>query len=394
MNVSALVAAATAHSQIGSPLYRVVPHHAPALVAAALVPVALWLTARRGDTGGRIAAPLVDGYRRLPAQNRLLVWLLLVTAVVHVGLIPGEERPVLRLLFALDAAALLVVARRLVLGRRWRLLCALLLLGSVLAYGVAVVASEPPDQVGLATKIVELAALAVVLRPARPTRRRRLGASTATVALVLIAGVTAWAGAFAAASRGAHGHHGLAPAPGMAMTPAPEREPTPAERGAADRFYRRAAAALRRYRDPAVAAADGYQVSGIVGTDFHAANPSYAADRRIFDPVRPENLIYAQTPRGPVLLGAMYEMPSIGRLGPTIGGPLTEWHAHEHVCFSFVPPALSGLESPFGGCAAGSIDIPTTPEMIHLWVIPGMATRFGDLPDKQRAAYVASFRGK
>ena len=33
----------------------------------------------------------------------------------------------------------------------------------------------------------------------------------------------------------------------------------------------------------------------------------------------------------------MYEMDEIGTAGPAIGGPLTVWHAHDHVCFALTP---------------------------------------------------------
>lgn len=371
-------AATDVHSSVGSPLYRVLPHHVPGLVAGLLLPGALWLVLRR-----RAA-------RRLRADELFAAWLLLVSAGVHAGLVVGEEEPVLELLFALDAVALVVLTRRLLRGRSWRLPAGLLLSGSIVAYAVAVLADEPPDQVGLATKLVELAALAVVLTPRRPTRLRRFAASSATVSLVVVMGLAAWVGAFAAAERGGGGHHGAVPMPGFIAPAAEERKPTRSERFAARRFYRKAARALRKYRDTAVAARAGYQVNGIVGSDFHAANAKYASDGRIFDPARPESLVYAKAGGKPVLLGAVYEMPEIDRPGPAIGGPLTPWHAHENVCFSLVPPALSGLVSPFGGCPVGSIAIPVTPEMIHVWVVPGAPSRFGELDDAWRASYLAS----
>ena len=115
-------------------------------------------------------------------------------------------------------------------------------------------------------------------------------------------------------------------------------------------------AALARYADPAVAAADGYHVNGLAGIDFHAGNPSYEHDDLILDPARPETLVYAVAPDGrPVLMGAMFLMPKIGQPGPTVGGPLTVWHAHQNICFSLTPPGLSGILSPLGGCPIGSI---------------------------------------
>lgn len=91
-----------------------------------------------------------------------------------------------------------------------------------------------------------------------------------------------------------------------------------------------------------------------------------------------------------MLLGAVYEMHDLDGRGPAIGAPLTEWHSHENICISLVPPALSGLVCPFGGCPLRSVAIPTTPEMIHVWVVPGAPTRFGDLDEEWRAEYLAS----
>jgi hypothetical protein len=87
----------------------------------------------------------------------------------------------------------------------------------------------------------------------------------------------------------------------------------------------------------------------------------------------------------------MYEMPSLTEPGPRIGGPLTEWHGHENVCFSIAPPALTGLVSPFGFCPVGSITFPTTSEMIHVWTAPGAPQWFGDLDPEWLTAYLASF---
>jgi secretion/DNA translocation related TadE-like protein len=52
---------------------------------------------------------------------------------------------------------------------------------------------------------------------------------------------------------------------------------------------------------------------------------------------------------------------------------------------------LSGFVSPYGGCAVGSIAIPVTPEEIHLWVVPGVPDPWGDMDEKWRARYLASY---
>jgi hypothetical protein len=89
-------------------------------------------------------------------------------------------------------------------------------------------------------------------------------------------------------------------------------------------------------------------------------------------------------------MGAMFLMPKIGESGPMVGGPLTVWHAHQHICFSLTPPGLTGILSPLGGCPVGSIDIPLTAEMIHIWIVPGAPEPFGDLDDGWKRAYLQS----
>jgi len=149
--------------------------------------------------------------------------------------------------------------------------------------------------------------------------------------------------------------------------------------------------AFARYADVSVAAADGYNVKGIVGIDFHASNPANENDGRILDVAHPETLVYGVAPNGkPVLMGAMFLMPKIGEPGPMVGGPLTVWHAHQHVCISLTPPGLAGLLSPLGGCPVGTFDLALTAEMIHIWIVPGAPETFGDLDEAWRRAYVAS----
>ena len=93
----------------------------------------------------------------------------------------------------------------------------------------------------------------------------------------------------------------------------------------------------------------------------------------------------------PGLEGAkLFEMPAISQAGPAVGGPLTVWHRHDHVCFSLTPPALAGLTSPFGSCPVGSITIPRTGEMMHVWTLPGIPDPFGDLEDEWLNDYLSA----
>lgn len=365
----------------GSALYDVLGAHVPGLVALSLLPVVGLAVRWSASRGGTRAGALLDGYRERSADRRVLVWLLAASATIHLGLAAAAPLDPLAGLFLADTLGLWIAARRIVLDGRWRRLTLGVLCASIVAYAVAIVSIEPPDQVGLFTKLVELGALALAARPLAPSRVRSVGASLGTVLLVVTTGSAAWIGAFRA------GEDGGVP-PGTIVGASADRPASPAERAAADRLYVETARTLARYRDAARAVADGYDLDGLAGVDFHAANARYADDGRILDPARPEQLIYAATPSGPVLLGAMFEMPELGEPGPAFGGPLTHWHGHENVCFSLIPPAMASLVSPFGGCPLGSIAVPRTAEMIHVWIVPGAGQRFGDVDEAARAAYV------
>jgi hypothetical protein len=376
---------------VGSPLYRVLHEHVPALIAAALVPVAVVWLRRYAGGGASWAVELVRGYERLPATLKFTAWVLTLSGAVHAGLVIGHPVSGITLLYLLAAVLMLSIARRLLTGRPWQLRAGVVLATSIVAYSATRWTGDPPDEVGLATKLAELAALGVVLTPDPGRRFRRLASSTTVMSLMVLTGISAWGGAFIAAGQGGGGHHGKVPMPGALIHHEEPRKPTAGERVAAKRLFVKTRAALAKYRDTRVAAADGYEVAEIAGTDFHAANPNYVKDGRILDPARPEHLIYAKTPAGrTVLLGAMFSMPSRDQRGPAIGGPLTEWHGHENICISFAPPAFSGLLSPFGGCPFGSVAFPATPEMMHVWVVPGAPARFGDIDENWRTKFLAS----
>jgi hypothetical protein len=367
---------------IGSPLYAIAPEHVAAIASlVALAGVALILSRHR--------------FARLTPVDGLLVALLLASSAVHAGLALAHGTAAARVLFALDAIALAIVAQRVLEGRSAGRFGGAALAGSILAYWAAALGGEPPDQVGLATKLVEILALAIVLRPTSTVGRRAALGSIAITLLVFGTAASSWIGAFRAAAStpdavaGHHVHAGGVAAPGTLMPPVAAREPTHDERIAAEGMVIATRAAIAKYADPKIAAADGYQVAGMHGIDFHASNPRYEKDGRIFDPQHPETLVYAIAPDGrPVLLGAMFQMPGLGQPGPTIGGPLTIWHAHQHICFSLTPPSLAGILSPLGTCPIGSFDMPLTAQMIHIWIVPGAPEPFGDLDDAWKRAYL------
>ncbi|MCA1716064.1 MAG: hypothetical protein LC781_04105, partial [Actinobacteria bacterium] len=181
--------------------------------------------------------------------------------------------------------------------------------------------------------------------------RRAFVLGTGTLVLLAV-GNAAWATSTVSYERK------LATEPsGPAVSSAGEKEdhthctepPTPRQQEAADKLAAYTKAGVAEYVDPSVAKAEGYRPSSPSWRPItHYLNPAYQRDSEVLDPDRPEALVYANTSKGTVLLGAMYLTPEPGVSGPQIGGCLTQWHAH----------SLQGRE---------------TPEMMHVWTadVPG-----------------------
>jgi hypothetical protein len=107
----------------------------------------------------------VAGYRRAPGSRKLAALLLAISAAVHLSLVPGHaNQPVTQALFLLDAVALAVLSLAAFALPLWRSLAAVLLIGNLPAYAIYVGAGmERIDPVGIFTKLVEVAALALVV---------------------------------------------------------------------------------------------------------------------------------------------------------------------------------------------------------------------------------------
>ena len=131
----------------GSELYRLSPEHLAGVLALVMLLSVAWLV-----RGSRLP--------RLSPVNWLLVALLAASAAVHAGLAVGhsEHGVGLQVLMALDAIALAFVARRVRRGASAGRLGLLVLGGSVVAYWISAAGGEPPDQLGLATKLGEILA--------------------------------------------------------------------------------------------------------------------------------------------------------------------------------------------------------------------------------------------
>ena len=377
-----------ATGEVGNLLYDLMPEHLPALWAIGLALTVGICLVRWGQ------APRIAAFRRLPLRVRAIGALLLISGTAHAGLVWGSTGG-WRVLFAASAAMAAIIALRIVDGKTWRRWAGLLLAGSLVGYWIELFGGHPADQIGITVKAIEVFALYLVLSPS-PSKagRRRFRQSAAMAGLVLISVLNAtavWAGAFRSASGDTnlldhHGHGSISP--GMVVNAGGATAISVAQRAEADQLWAATTAFTERYQDLSVAAADGYRVDGVAGNDFHAGNPEYQNDGLMLDPTRPENLIYGMGPNGPVLLGVMFETEGLRNDPPLTGGAALHWHRHEQVCFSLTPPGLAGLVDPFGNCAAGSLAIPTTNSMMHVWTLQGAPTKFGDLDEAWKQDYL------
>jgi hypothetical protein len=85
----------------------------------------------------------------------------------------------------------------------------------------------------------------------------------------------------------------------------------------------------------------------------------------VLDTAHPQSLVYANTPKGAVLVAAMF-MAAPHRATPQPGGCLTQWHVHTNLCVKR-GAGVVGEAGP--GCPAGSRNR-VTPPMLHVWFAP------------------------
>ena len=144
-------------------------------------------------------------------------------------------------------------------------------------------------------------------------------------------------------------------------------------------------AAVARYADRQAAIDAGYKPMEQEGLPImHYVNAAYFTDADILRPEHVQSLIYFNSSRGPVLIGAMYIMPNLATPGPEIGGSLTLWHKHDNLCFdrttgvivAFTHDGSASIMDKSGTCPRGSSNR-STPEMLHVWLIENPDGPFG-----------------
>jgi hypothetical protein len=160
---------------------------------------------------------------------------------------------------------------------------------------------------------------------------------------------------------------------GMKMASGPcTSTPTAAQQQAAVKLVNRSWADAQKYRSLAAAQAAGYfPITPTGRAVVHYINPAYyqktLMGRPVLTPSQPQSLVYANTPKGAVLVASMFIMsPAVSR-APQPGGCLTQWHIHTNLCFKG-----AGVVAATGngtGCPAGSVRR-LTPPMLHVWFVP------------------------
>ncbi|GAC1668120.1 MAG: hypothetical protein PVS3B2_07450 [Candidatus Dormibacteraceae bacterium] len=328
-----------------------------------------------GLVAGLVALPLAalllrfqSGWRSASGTVQVAAVLMATSGVVHLALIGHHlsEHPITALLFLVNGIVFIGLAAT-VRWRRWRVASTSLLVATILGYLIYIgVGLEGPDQVGVATKLIELVALGLVLVPVHaelrmPSRGLRWTAfGVALPMLTVMTASTAWIVDLARPDA-RHVHAG-------ALLQATNALPTQEQQDAANRLYAETKAAILPYQDWHKAWAAGYRPEGAANMPSqHWSNQAYVDGVYVLDPRRPQGLVYANAKHGPVLLGAMFQMKNLGQFGPDPGGPLTAWHQHQNICFTPFGFEFS-LMTPFATCPLGAIGV-SAPPMLHVWIV-------------------------
>jgi hypothetical protein len=325
-----------------------------------------------GLYAGLLALPLAltsirlrPGRHNVPGTVLGASVLMAMSGAVHLALISTHvTEPVTSWLFLANGIGYIVLSL-VFTWRWWRLASASLLIATLIGYVVWIaIGLDSPDQVALATKLLELIALGLVLVPVRGERVthrswRWASLGVAVPLLTLVATSTIWIVDLARPDP-QHSHAG-------AILQATNDVATPKQLAAAAQLYSVTKAAILPYEDWHKALAAGYKPGQDLGGSAHWMNQRNVDAGYVMDPNHPQGLVYANSKHGPVLLGAMFEMKHIGQFGPDPGGPLTAWHQHENICVTPIGFEFS-LMTPFATCPLGAIDISASP-MLHVWIV-------------------------
>jgi len=141
---------------------------------------------------------------------------------------------------------------------------------------------------------------------------------------------------------------------------------------------------LPQFADTDAAYAAGYRSIEDDGTGVeHYINDEYVEDDRTLDPNHPESLMYRVDGDERILEAAMFMMPDDVALEdvPDIGGPMTQWHIHDNLCYSLADPEaprVAAVAPPDVPCP-GDLVRGDENAMIHVWIVPNECGPFAAL---------------
>ena len=167
-----------------------------------------------------------------------------------------------------------------------------------------------------------------------------------------------------------HGHNHAGP---ESITPL-----SAAEQDELDRQWETAVTAAARLDTAAKANAAGYFIASTnaPGVGVHFVN--WELIDKPFDPAAPSMLLFDMSGAAPVLAGFSYWLRS--DVAPTgFAGANDHWHQHSGLCIVNGWVDREEVEGPSlcGGSYLGGRDL----WMLHAWVAPGFANRWGDFAD-------------
>lgn len=141
---------------------------------------------------------------------------------------------------------------------------------------------------------------------------------------------------------------------------------------------------LPEYADVDTAYAAGYRSIEDDGTGVeHYINWDYIDDEHTLDPAYPESLMYRVDGDERILEAAMFMLPEDVELDevPDVGGPMTQWHIHDNLCYSMAnpdAPRVAGVAPPGTDCP-GDLVRGRENAMIHVWIVPNECGPFAAL---------------
>lgn len=233
--------------------------------------------------------------------------------------------------------------------------------------------------------------------PARWLRPASVGIVGVAVALVGVPAVASAGshGGAAAGTGAAAGHHGGAPqsaAGGGGAGHHAAADPstaTPEQRAAADALLADTRAGLWQWTDDKKVYDAGFRSINDGATGYeHLVNWDWINDDAVLDPDKPESLVYRVADDGKKYLEAAMYMAPAGTPDaevPDVGGPITQWHIHNDLCYSPVrmvdgapQRVVVGLTSGPGQCSRGEYLSPQAP-MLHVWTVERECGPFASL---------------